>query len=633
VTAPHTGADALLERLTRTTLVVGKGGVGKTTCAVAIASEFAARGSPSLVVSADPAAALSSVLGAHVGSEAERVAGSANLYARQLSADVLRARFLAQWRDIITEIVDRGTYLDREDVAGLVDSAMPGADEIFALLALGELLVQSEYERIVVDTAPTGHTLRLLQLPETFSALVALLDAMQDKHRFMVRALTHRYRADAADAFLHEMRERIDAIRTALTDATRVTAVLVTRPDAVVEAETERYLVELRRMGISVSALLVNAVAEAGDATLPPAGATPPETFTMPRIAPPPQGADETRELLRRIAQPTGIARRAVRSGGRGSRESPQPTEPLPVDRESLVRPLTIIGGKGGVGKTTAACALAVAIATADAPVLLVSTDPAASIADAMDASDAPWALNGEEHALPDVPGLTVRQMDASAAFARLRDRYRQQVDAIFDAVVARGVDAAADRAIVRDLLALAPPGVDEVYALSILSDALAEQRFARVIVDPAPTGHLLRLLEMPAIAVDWAHRLLRLMLKYKELTGLGETTAEILQFSRRTRALGELLVDKSRAGMLIVALDEPVVRAETERLASAVGKRGIATLGVLWNRYTACDAPAPRRTPLPSSVIARQFCAPVVVPPPSGSAALRAWSHRWRSI
>jgi hypothetical protein len=132
---------------------------------------------------------------------------------------------------------------------------------------------------------------------------------------------------------------------------------------------------------------------------------------------------------------------------------------------------------------------------------------------------------------------------------------------------------------------------------------------------------------------VDWAHRLLRLMLKYKELTGLGETTAEILQFSRRTRALGELLVDKSRAGMLIVALDEPVVRAETERLASAVGKRGIATLGVLWNRYTACDAPAPRRTPLPSSVIARQFCAPVVVPPPSGSAALRAWSHRWRSI
>ena len=125
-----------------------------------------------------------------------------------------------EWRDVIAEIIDRGTYLDRDDVDGLVDAALPGADEIFALLALADMLADPSetYARIVVDTAPTGHTLRLLALPETFRALLAMLDAMQDKHRFMVRALTHRYRRDRADDFLDEMRARIDALRTALAD-------------------------------------------------------------------------------------------------------------------------------------------------------------------------------------------------------------------------------------------------------------------------------------------------------------------------------------------------------------------------------------------------------------------------------
>ena len=129
--------------------------------------------------------------------------------------------FLDRWRDTIAEIIDRGTYLDRDDVDGLVDAALPGVDEIFALLALADILADdaAPYARIVVDTAPTGHTLRLLALPETFRALLSMLDLMQDKHRFMVRALTHRYRRDRADDFLDEMRARIDALRAALADA------------------------------------------------------------------------------------------------------------------------------------------------------------------------------------------------------------------------------------------------------------------------------------------------------------------------------------------------------------------------------------------------------------------------------
>ncbi len=113
-----------------------------------------------------------------------------------------------------------------------------------------------------------------------------------------------------------------------------------------------------------------------------------------------------------------------------------------------------------------------------------------------------------------------------------------------------------------RDLLALAPPGVDELFALSVLGDALADGRFARIVVDPAPTGHLLRLLEMPAIALDWTHRLMRLMLKYRDVVGLGDAAAELLDFAKRTRALDGLLHDRERAGVMLVTLDEPVVRA-----------------------------------------------------------------------
>ena len=274
------------------------------------------------------------------------------------------------------------------------------------------------------------------------------------------------------------------------------------------------------------------------------------------------------------------------------------------------------------------ACALAISAADElDGLTLLVSTDPAPSIADALGAGNAPWATADVEQTLDDPPRLVVRQMDATAAFARVRDQYRARIDALFDGLVGRGVDVEQDRAIVRDLLQLAPPGIDEVFALSILGDALHENRFARIVVDPAPTGHLLRLLEMPAIALDWTHRLMRLMLKYRDVVGLGDTARELLDFAKRTRALDALLHDGEQCGVIVVALDEPVVRAETARLAAAVRARGITVSAVLWNRVHSPPSP------LPASVADRQFCAGNVTPPPIGAPALREWSESWHEL
>jgi arsenite-transporting ATPase len=590
--------SALLDLLPRTSLIVGKGGVGKTTCAVEIARLFARRRERTLLMSTDPAAALATVLGSRVSTVSAPVDGEPHLDARQLSATELRRAFLDEWRDTIAEIIDRGTYLDRGDVNGIVDATLPGVDEIFALLALADVLSDeaSAYSRVVVDTAPTGHTLRLLAAPETFRALVSMLDLMQNKHRFMVRALTHRYRRDRADEFLDAMRARVDRLRAALADPKSVAAVLVTRDEAIVRAESERYLDSLRELHVRVAAVIVNAVTSASVSILDP---------HIPVI------------LLPYRAELSTSAHSGV------TREQVLTAASLGAERQ-----LTIVAGKGGVGKSTIATALAIAAADAnDDLTLLVSTDPAPSLADALGAHDADWAARDIEHILDDPPNLVVRQMDAGAAFARIRDHYQTRIDALFESLVGRGVDVQQDHAILRDLLALAPPGIDELFALSILGDALHENRFARIVVDPAPTGHLLRLLEMPAVALDWSHRLMRLMLKYRDVVGLGETAGELLDFAKRTRAVDALIHDASRCGVVIVSLDEPIVRAETERLAVEIPARGIDVAAFVWNRV----ASVPR--PLPTSVVARQFCAGEVDPPPIGAAALREWSKSWHEL
>lgn len=614
--------DPLLDSLPRWILVAGKGGVGKTTCAAALAARSAARGDTTLLLSTDPARSLGAALGVPVDVAPAPVPRRARLFAMQLDAQHERDAFLRQWRSVLIAILDRGTYLSPEELAGFVDDALPGADEAMAVLALLELETDSRWDRIVVDTAPTGHTLRLLTVPETFRAVIALLETMQAKHRFMVQALARRYRSDAADAFLADMRERIDALRAALTDADRTAAALVTQLEPMIVAETVRYARSLKDLSIHVGAIIVNAA--------------PPSLRSIPRdlveqlaaIAPAaprltvPHGTRSPSELGEIEALFEGRAElvsHGVTIAGRRM-DSPSPT--VHAEVAGLLRPLTIVAGKGGVGKTTAACAIAVSLARPDAPMLVVSSDPAPSVADALGqpVPDADVEVAG-------APGCWARQMDASAAFEHFRASYADRVDAVFDRLMTGALDLAHDRAVARDLLVLAPPGIDELYALVTLGELLAEGRYATILVDPAPTGHLLRLLEMPALALSWTHRLMRLMLEYKEVAGLGEAAREVLDFAKRTRALRDLMGNPDRASIIVVANDEPLVRDESVRLIDACRSRGVAVTGVVWNRAALPIAP------LTGKDTPRQFLAPLSSPAPRGALALRAWCSAWRPI
>jgi len=627
------GAAALLERLPPWVLVVGKGGVGKTTCAAALSIASAEHDAATLVLSTDPARALGDALGMPLGGDPLPVTGVSRLSACQLDAAMERDRFLARWRDVLVTIVDRGTYLERDDVAALVDGVLPGVDEAMALLRLADLATDDQWRRIIVDTAPTGHTLRLLDLPGSFALLLALLDAMQDKHRFMVRALVHRYRADDADAFLTSMRARVASLSALLADGTRCAALLVTREEPVVMAESVRYARALGERGIAVTAVVVNAVGSGGDVealTGELRAATPGAAWRWARGGAVELGVEGARGWGERLVVEAW--------GAPPKTQSTVDTPPIPhrisapASRSSLSRfrlpalpALTIVGGKGGVGKTTVACALALTVAepSDEAKVLLVSTDPAPSIADAL-----AQPVGDDETPVAGVAGLVARQVDASAAFERLRSAYAERVDALFDAFAGRGLDVPRDRRILRELLALAPPGIDELYALATLADAVEERRFARIIVDPAPTGHLLRLLEMPGVALAWTHQLMRLILRYRELGALGDAGADLLALAHRVRTVSALLGDPRRAALVVVALDEPLVRNETRRLTDAVGSLGLAISGIVWNR-SAPGASIPE-LPLPAAATAAQLVAFETQPSPRGVAEIRRWAGSW---
>ena len=250
---------------------------------------------------------------------------------------------------------------------------------------------------------------------------------------------------------------------------------------------------------------------------------------------------------------------------------------------------LLFFGGKGGVGKTTCSAAVALALAERrpEARVLLLSTDPAHSLADVLEVP-----LGDDERAVPALPrGCAPGSWTPGAPSRAWRDRAPGRASS--EAAAAR-FDAQ-DGGGVQDLLDLTPPGIDELIAVSSLLDAVfdrgAEPAYDLVVVDTAPTGHALRLLEMPELALSWDHYLLSLLLKYREAVGLGDLAAELVELSRSLKRLEALLRDPARARFVAVTRAAELPRRETVRLLRSL--RAARDRGAGGRSSTPCRLPA----------------------------------------
>ena len=244
----------------------GKGGVGKTTAASATAlfllNKLKANESL-LLFSTDPAHSLSDSLEVKIGNrlvEVKKLRG-ARLFAYEMDASLALERFREAHGKVLAEIAERGTLLDEEDINELLSLSLPGLDEVMSLFELSELDREGAYAHIVVDTAPSGHTSRLLRLPEVFARVVKTLDLMSDKHRYIMAQFARRKPvADEVDVFLNDLNQRIAAVRKLLHDSEQTSFTLVTIPEAMAVRETERYLELLREQGVPVRDLIVNRV-------------------------------------------------------------------------------------------------------------------------------------------------------------------------------------------------------------------------------------------------------------------------------------------------------------------------------------------------------------------------------------
>ena len=552
----------------------GKGGVGKTSVACATAVGLADAGRRVLLVSTDPASNLDEVLGVTLGARPTAVPGAPNLFAANLdplaAAAAYRERVVGPYRGRLPDAAIRSM---EEQLSGACTVEIATFDEFTALL--GDPAATAAFDHVLFDTAPTGHTLRLLALP---SAWTGYLDANPGGSSCL-----------GPLAGLAQQRALYTAALAALADAARTTVVLVARPDRPALREAERTRVELEGIGITHVHLVLNGgfratrddpVAHAWEqgaaaalAAMAPGLRRLPCT-TLPLLGDAPMGLAGLRRL-----QPGA------------SPASPPPATPTPAPAtlpplSALVDALAPIGhgvvltmGKGGVGKTTVAAALAVALARRGQRVHLSTTDPAAHVA----------------AALPEpFGGVTVGRIDPEAETAA----YTAEVLA----KAGPALDAAGRAMLEEDLRS---PCTEEIAVFRAFARTIAAGTEGWVILDTAPTGHTLLLLD----ASEAYHR---------------EVTRTASGAPAYVRDLLPRLRDPAFTHVILVTQPEATPVHEAAALAADLHRAGIHPWAWVLN---ACLSPLDLRDPV---LVARRahearFVAEVVAMAPR--TAMVAWS------
>ncbi len=454
-----------LSKPTRHLFFTGKGGVGKTSLSTAAALTLAETGKKVLLVSTDAASNLDEMLGIELRNTPTPVPGAPGLSVLNINPDTAaesyRQRVIAQMGAGASE-AELATV--REQLSGACTTEIASFDEFASLLSD----TAEHYDHIVFDTAPTGHTLRLLSLPKAWSGF------LNGNDRGASCLGPH------SGLKMQEVRFKIAL--GALTDPTQTTVILVTRPDKGAIAEAARTSEELHALGLNNQRLAINGVFHASSRTDAVAGAI--EALGRQALADMPQALramPQDRVPLRAFDTVGLPALRAlladgvdpIASGEAAAVDSLGNLHGLDALADELATAghgLIMVMGKGGVGKTTVAAALALGLIQRGKTVHLSTTDPAAHLAETLD---------GE------VTGLSVSRIDPKVETQRYVDKIM--------AAKSPGLDAQEQALLLEDLRS---PCTEEVAVFHAFSRIVSEGRSAFVVLDTAPTGHSLLLMD-----------------------------------------------------------------------------------------------------------------------------------------
>ncbi|QEG00804.1 Arsenical pump-driving ATPase [Stieleria maiorica] len=462
-----------LQTATRNLFFTGKGGVGKTSMACASAIRLADRGRRVLLVSTDPASNLDEVLATTLRSEPTAVDAVPNLWAMNIdpeqAAGEYRDRMVAPYRGVLP---DAAVQSMEEQFSGSCTLEIAAFDEFAKLL--GDAQATEEFDHIVFDTAPTGHTLRLLTLPSAWSGFM--------------ETNTSGTSCLGPLAGLQAQQELYKKTVEALSDGKRTTLVLVTRPEPSALAEADRTSGELRVLAVTNQHLAINGVFQATDASDPVATAM--QSRCDQAIASMPSRLKKLDRTSVPLAARGLVGVDALRQLGvdRSMSDLTAPSEDHTIAHvdnaadsvamDSLIDTLAAQGhgvimtmGKGGVGKTTVAAGVALALAERGFPVHLSTTDPAAHVAATIAADQ--------------IDGLTVSRIDPEREIEAYREEVMRTAGAELDDQ---------GRALLEE--DLRSPCTEEIAVFRAFARAVAEGEDRFVVVDTAPTGHTILLLD-----------------------------------------------------------------------------------------------------------------------------------------
>ena len=625
-------------------MVSGKGGVGKTSLSASLAVALAAEGHATLIVSTDPAHSLSDSLDCDVSGGTPVPVQGTDLPIWGLEIDPDAA--LSEWRTGASK--DSGGSGLRDFLGGvglaaladkladlklgdLLDTPPPGLDEAVAIAKVLEIAEDAQYARftrVVIDTAPTGHTLRLLGVPDFVDAALGKLVRLRTKLAAAGGALRSLFGAgeqqDVAVAKLESLRAAVLRVRSLFRDATTTEFVIATIPTQLAIAESKRLLTALRADGVPCKRIIVNQVLAdgAGEAFIKARVRDQDRALALmdadPRIASLPHGRAPMLDLevrgvpaMRYFADVAwGELAEVVAGGGDDASADASPSTsssstsvaPTPPSRRRYI----MLGGKGGVGKTSLSSALAVKYAASGLTTLVVSTDPAHSLSDSLDfsvAGGAPVRVTG-----PGAEDLNLWGLEVDVAAAKADMKAAAAADGGAAAVnflksVGLGVfaDQLADLKL-GELLDTPPPGVDEAVAIAKVVEFVNKDAYAhfdRIVFDTAPTGHTLRLLTLPDFVDATLGKVVRLR---QTLTSAADAVKSVFGVKSepdpaivaaealrdRTRAARALFRDRATTRFVIVTIPTYMAAVESQRLAAALDKEGVPIGAIVVNQVLA---------------------------------------------
>ena len=586
----------------------GKGGTGKTTSSCAVAT-YLARIYPEkrfLVVSSDPAHSVADSLNCPVGSSLTAIRGFSNLWAMEMEPKILLEKFKKKYRNYLEILSSMAHGSGQINIRDFLNFKLPGMEEMMLLLEIMKMLRfgifrKWEYDTVIWDTAPTGHTLRLLKLPPKMLDWISLLNITTGRYKVVAKGAaglgfkvpTKRPPKENVNNFVDMLSDQMEKLLAILRDPEQSEFVPVTIPEAMGIEETEDLLYAVDGLAIAVRNIIVNRVGSREDCPFclhrgkdHKIGLSEIDSrfsqYNTTRIPVFPHEVRGVTSLLNYAGALLGET--VVEDRGDGQIPVQERSFPTGTMANLFEKKFTflIFGGKGGVGKTTlsAATALALAFRNRDNRVLVFSTDPAHSLTDSFHQpiGDIVTAIKG-------IDNLYALEIDGLRLYEEFRDDYRSTVERAFQEWHKNDVfdvgkwNLDYDEEVMTKFIDTYPPGLEEVLALENIMDSVEKNEFDIYVLDTAPTGHLIPLLEFPELVREWLRVSYRAFLKHQrehkveELEVLGK---RIVSSQQTVNMLRKLLTDPEISEFVAVTIPEAMGLLETEDLLAAIKRLGI---------------------------------------------------------